>query len=57
MLVKCIFLFVCLLQVASYNSEVEPEVLEGEESSIKWTDVSAEPPFIVGESVSEIKLV
>lgn len=39
-------------QVAAFNAKVEAELHVDDESSIKWTDTSAEPPIIVGEPVS-----
>lgn len=36
-------------QVSAFNAKVEAEQHVDEESSIKWTDTSTEPPIIVGE--------
>lgn len=41
-------------QVSAFNAKVDAELHHGDESSIKWTDTSSEPPFIVGEPVSPI---
>ena len=38
--------------MAAFNAKVEAELHHEDESSIKWTDTSTEPPFIVGEPVS-----
>jgi len=40
--------------VSAFNAKVDAELHHGDESSIKWTDTSSEPPFIVGEPVSPI---
>ncbi|KAL9956854.1 hypothetical protein ACROYT_G038400 [Oculina patagonica] len=37
-------------QVAAFNVKVTAELHHEDESSIKWTDTSSEPPFIVGDS-------
>lgn len=42
------------LQVSAFNAKVDAELHHGDESSIKWTDTSSEPPFIVGEPVSPV---
>ena len=41
-----------IFQVSAFNAKVEAELHVDDESSIKWTDTSAEPPIIVGEPVS-----
>ena len=38
--------------MAAFNAKVEAELHVDDESSIKWTDTSAEAPIIVGEPVS-----
>ena len=45
-------LYCLTLQVSAFNAKVEAEQHVDEESSIKWTDTSTEPPIIVGEPVS-----
>lgn len=44
----------CSSQVSAFNAKVDAELHHGDESSIKWTDTSSEPPFIVGEPVSPV---
>ena len=41
-------------QVSAFNAKVDAEIHHGDESSIKWTDTSLKPPFIVGEPVSPV---
>ena len=41
-------------QVAAFNAKVAAELHNEDESSIKWTDTSTQPPVIVGEPVSTI---
>ncbi|XP_031567507.1 actin-related protein 8-like [Actinia tenebrosa] len=36
-------------QVAAYNSGVEPEVLDEEDCSVEWTDLSSQPTYVAGE--------
>lgn len=42
--------------MAAYNSQVEPEVLDEEDCSVEWTDVSSQPTYVAGEQV-EIKKI
>lgn len=43
--------------MVAYNSSVEPEMLDEEDCSVEWTDVSLQPTYVSGEQVEEIMLL
>ena len=42
-----------MVQVTSFNSNVEPEIIpdHNDPYKIEWTDVTENPPYVVGEKV------
>ncbi|KAK3728625.1 hypothetical protein QZH41_011698, partial [Actinostola sp. cb2023] len=37
------------VEIAQFNGSVEPEVLDEEDCSVEWTDVSSQPTYVAGE--------